>query len=171
MPLQPDPAHPLDNIPYLRLIPKIQSMVRDIKVMSHPEAAVIRVGVCPAHAARTAFLNILVWVALPLGALFGIGAAFAHPCFGPLCAFVGLVVWAIAFKLPRPVAAIHVGSLTVTLRGAGAGFLETLPPWPHDAQGTLPATPQDARLGAMERMGQRMRMEAAHRGPPPTAGS
>jgi hypothetical protein len=80
--LQPDPQHPLDHIPYLRLIPKIQNMIRDTKALSHPEAAVIRVGLCPTHAARTQFLNALVWLVLPVAALLGVGAAFAHPCFG-----------------------------------------------------------------------------------------
>jgi hypothetical protein len=169
--LQPDPQHPLDHIPYLRLIPKIQNMVRDIKVMSHPEAAVIRVGLCPSHAARTQFLNVLVWVVLPVAALLGIGAAFTHPCIGLFLAFIGLVVWAIAFKLPRPVAAVHVGSLTVTLRGAGPEFLKGLPAWPHDAQGAAPADAREAKWAALDRMRQRMMLEGAPGGVPPTAGS
>jgi hypothetical protein len=169
--LQPDPQHPLDNIPYLRLIPKIQNMARDIKVLSHPEAAVIRVGVCPAHLTRAQFLNVLVWIALPVGVLFGIAGIFAHPCFGIFVAFVGLVVWAIALKLPRPVAAVHVGSLTVTLRGAGAEFLASLPTWPHDAQDSPPATPHEAKWAAWARVGQRMVMEAPLRGVPPTRDS
>jgi hypothetical protein len=169
--LQPDPQHPLDNVPYLRLIPKIQSMVRDTKALSHPEAAVIRVGLCPAHAARTQFLNALVWAVLPVAALLGVGAAFAHPCFGLFLAFVGLVVWAIAFKLPRPVAAVHVGSLTVTLRGAGPEFLQGLPAWPHDAQGAVPANARDAKWAAWARVCQRRALEATPGGVPPTAGS
>jgi hypothetical protein len=169
--LQPDPQHPLDNIPYLRLIPKIQNLARDTKAVWYPEAAVIRVGLCPAHTTRTLLLNALVWVTLPLGLLLGIGAAFAHPCFGLFLAFVGLVVWAIAFKLPRPVTAVHVGSLTVTVRGAGPGFLASLPAWPHDAQTAPPATAREAKWAAWDRVGQRVVMEARLRGTPPTAGS
>jgi hypothetical protein len=167
---QPDPQHPLDNVPYLRLIPMVQSMVRDVKSLSHPEVAVIRVGLCPAHAARARFLNVLVWVALPVTVLVGTCAALAHPCFGLSLGFVGLVVWAVALKLPRPVAAVHVGSLTATLRGAGPGFLEGLPAWPHDAQGAAPAGAREEKWAAWERVCQRRALEATPRGGPPTAG-
>jgi hypothetical protein len=158
--LKPAPDHPLDNIPYLRLIPKLQQVGRDTRSLLNAENAVIGVGLCAADASKTKLWNFVAWFALPLGVLFGIVGAVRHPCLAFFFFLPFLVVWAIALKWPRPVSAVHVGSLTITLRGAGKDFLDSLPPWPVDAQTPPPANAREARFAALYRVGERIRLEA-----------
>jgi hypothetical protein len=158
--LQPDPDHPLDNIPYLRLIPKLKNLARDTRSLLTAENTVIEVGLCGADASTTKLLNAAVWITPPAAILFAIIGAIRHPCLGFILFLPFLVVWAIALKWPRPVSAVHIGCLTITLRGAGKDFLASLPPWPEAAQGACATSAREAKGAALYRMGERIRIES-----------
>ena len=142
----------------VKFVYAVQDMLRFIGSLRTVTFTSVYLPICARHFRSRCLWNPIAWLAIPAGIA---AAVLIQDIYLRIwMPFLGVAVTMLAHRLSHHIAPAHIGITHVTLRGAGAAFLDSLPPRePPKAQppdvGTIVASTSElkdrmkARRGAL----------------------